>query len=118
MYNRYLNAEGFAEYFAPQPGDQPQEGEPSNRAPQSAPPEAQPGNRNPPGNRPLPNQQGQNRRPGLLGGLRLPELDADTILLLVLVYFLISDNDEDGKKDKHSIVDTLLIVGALLLLGF
>ena len=44
-------------------------------------------------------------------GLKLPEFDADTLLLLVLVYFLIADGDDN-------ISDTLLIIGALLLLGF
>lgn len=49
---------------------------------------------------------------GLLGGnLRLPEFNADTILLLVLVYFLVAD-------DSENINDTLLIIGVLLLLGF
>ena len=46
----------------------------------------------------------------------LPELDSDTILLLVLVYFLLADTDENG--EKYNLADTLLIVGALLLLGF
>lgn len=50
---------------------------------------------------------------GLLGdNIKLPELDADTILMLVLVYFLVSDGDNDH------ISDTLLIIGMLLLLGF
>ncbi len=49
---------------------------------------------------------------GLFGGnIKLPEFDADTILLLVLVYFLIAD-------DNENISDTLLIIGVLLLLGF
>lgn len=107
MYNRYLNAEGFAEYFAPQAEASAAPAQPDT-PPQPARP-AQP---------PPQDRQNQGRRPGLLGSLRLPELDADTILLLVLVYFLISDNDENGNQDKNSLVDTLLIVGALLLLGF
>ena len=41
----------------------------------------------------------------------MPEFDADTILLLVLVYFLVAD-------DNENISDTLLIIGVLLLLGF
>ena len=108
MYNRYLNAEGFAEYFAPQA-----EAPAAPAQPERPPQPAQPA-------QPQPQQQdrqSQGRRPGLLGSLRLPELDADTILLLVLVYFLISDNDENSNQDKNSVVDTLLIVGALLLLG-
>lgn len=49
---------------------------------------------------------------GLFGGnIKLPEFDADTILLLVLVYFLVAD-------DTENISDTLLIIGVLLLLGF
>lgn len=45
------------------------------------------------------------------GNIRLPEFDADTVLLLVLVYFLVADETEN-------ISDTLLIIGVLLLLGF
>lgn len=49
---------------------------------------------------------------GLFGGsVKLPEFDADTVLLLVLVYFLVAD-------DTENISDTLLIIGVLLLLGF
>lgn len=49
---------------------------------------------------------------GLFGGnIKLPEFDADTVLLLVLVYFLVADETEN-------ISDTLLIIGVLLLLGF
>ncbi|MBE6993058.1 MAG: hypothetical protein E7423_00215 [Ruminococcaceae bacterium] len=49
--------------------------------------------------------------PGILpGGLRLPKIDADTILLLVMVYFLVRDPDDRGS-------DTLLIIAALFLLG-
>ena len=49
---------------------------------------------------------------GLFGGnIKLPEFDADIILLLVLVYFLVAD-------DTENISDTLLIIGVLLLLGF
>ncbi|MBO7275260.1 MAG: hypothetical protein J6V15_02685 [Clostridia bacterium] len=63
---------------------------------------------------------------GLFGsGIKLPEFDADTVLMLVLVYFLISDelspsskDDGDDEQGKNKISDTLLIIGALLLLGF
>ena len=104
MYNRYLNAEGFEEYFEPLPQQAP---EPPPSQQQSAVPPPQPAE--------------QPRRGSLLGSLgdklKLPTLDSDTILLLVLVYFLISDSDE-GEDKKNNIVDTLLIVGALVLLGF
>lgn len=50
---------------------------------------------------------------GLLGdNFHVPELDANTILLLLLVYFLVA---EDGSEHLS---DTLLIIGILLLLGF
>jgi hypothetical protein len=50
---------------------------------------------------------------GILGdGIKLPELDADTVILLILVYFLLGDDD------STHISDTILIIGALLLLGF
>lgn len=48
---------------------------------------------------------------GLLGGIKIPELDMDTVVILVLVYFLISEEGD-------SIGDTLLIMGILLALGF
>ena len=56
---------------------------------------------------------------GLIGSLKslfgsnvkLPDMNADTVLLLVMVYFLVAD-------DKENISDTLLIIGVLLLLGF
>ena len=50
------------------------------------------------------------------GGQDVVGLDSDTILLLILVYFLLADTDENG--EKSNLADTLLIVGALLLLGF
>ena len=37
--------------------------------------------------------------------------DADTIFLLVIVYFLIADGEDD-------LMETLLIVAALLFMGF
>lgn len=43
--------------------------------------------------------------------IKLPDMNSDTVLLLVLVYFLVAD-------DKENISDTLLIIGVLLLLGF
>ncbi len=102
MYNRYLNAGGFDEYFTPAE---------DARAPAEPAPAPEPAFQQP---------QEPPKKGGLLGNLgeriKLPNLDSDTILLLVLVYFLISDSEENG--EKNNIVDTLLIVGALLLLGF
>ena len=47
----------------------------------------------------------------LLGGtLKLPEFNSDTLILLVIVYFLVAEAD-----DKLS--DTVLIIAALFLLG-
>lgn len=61
---------------------------------------------------PQPRSKGTSGLKGLFGGnIKLPEFDADTILLLVLVYFLVADETEN-------ISDTLLIIGVLLLLGF
>lgn len=61
---------------------------------------------------PPPRPKGLNGLKGLFGGnIKLPEFDADTVLLLVLVYFLVADETEN-------ISDTLLIIGVLLLLGF
>ena len=42
--------------------------------------------------------------------LKLPDINGDTLLLLVLVYFLVAD-----PGDKIS--DTVLIIAALFLLG-
>mgnify|MGYP003308228220 CR=1 FL=1 len=108
MFNRYINPDAFGE------------------VPRSEkPPEPQP-------YEDVSNQSGSaDKKPsgtakGLFGsGIKLPEFDADTILMLVLVYFLISDelspsskDDGDNEKSKNKISDTLLIIGALLLLGF
>ena len=108
MFNRYINPDAFGE------------------VPRSEkPPETQP-------YEDVSNQSGSaDKKPsgtakGLFGsGIKLPEFDADTILMLVLVYFLISDelspsskDDGDSEKSKNKISDTLLIIGALLLLGF
>lgn len=106
MYNRYLNANGFDEYFTPIENDVPL-AEPVRYA---APP-------------PTPSAAEPVKSRGFLGGLlgnlgdkiKLPDFDGDTILLLALVYFLVIDKDGD---DEGGITNTLLIVGALLLLGF
>ncbi len=98
MYNRYMNSGGFEDFF--KPAEAP--------APPAAPGPA------------VPVEPADGRPKGLSaalkqltggGGLKLPELDADTVLLLILVYFLVADGDDN-------ISDTLLIIGALLLLGF
>lgn len=70
------------------------------------------------------NENDKQKNKGLFGGaIKLPELNADTVLMLVLVYFLVSDelspsSKEDGEVKNKNITDTLLIIGALLLLGF
>lgn len=89
MYNRYIN-DSFADFFCPV------EEEPQAEVVYEdvAPPE-----------RPARGEL------GLPLGLRLPELDADTLILLVTVCFLVAEEGE-------SISDTLLIIGVLLLLGF
>jgi len=100
MYNRYMNSGGFEDFFSPSAAANPQP------APQTEIPEA-----------PTPDPESKLRGLNAAlknltgGGIRLPELDADTLLLLVLVYFLVADNGEN-------VSDTLLIIGALLLLGF
>jgi hypothetical protein len=69
-------------------------------------------------------EQDKQKSKGLFGGaIKLPEFNTDTILMLVLVYFLVSDelsppSKEDGESKNNNITDTLLIIGALLLLGF
>ena len=98
MYNRYMNSGGFEDFF--KPAEAP--------APQAVPEPA------------VPVEPAESKPKGLSAalkqltggtGLKLPEFDTDTILLLVLVYFLVADGDDN-------ISDTLLIIGALLLLGF
>lgn len=59
------------------------------------------------------NQKETGRLRGLLGdSIKLPEFDADTVLLLVLVYFLVAE------EDSSHLSDTILIIGILLLIGF
>ncbi len=109
MYNRYMNSGGFEEYFRPVQDNPPR--------PQTAPPPQQ---QNRDDGRENPITKGINSLKGLLGGnkegaggLKLPEINADTMLLLVLVYFLINDKD----SENSNMSETLLIIGALLLLG-
>ena len=53
--------------------------------------------------------EGPPARGSPLGGLKLPELNLDTLILLALVWFLVGE--ETGGE-------TLLIVAVLLVLGF
>lgn len=142
MYNRYMNSGGFEEYFVPQPRAQPvmsQSMAQHNTMPQnmmqqnmmqqnmmrqnamqqpqfpSLPPPAEAVNvtaEETPAPAPAKSKGGlTSSLKNLLGNnLKLPEIDADTILLLVVAYFLIADSDEN-------VSDTLLIIGALFLLG-
>lgn len=104
MYNRYINNSFFTQPPSP-PKEEKEVFEPVNN-PSSE------------------NDQEKKKGKGLFGGaIKLPELNADTVLMLVLVYFLISDelspsSNEDGEIKNKNITDTLLIIGALLLLGF
>ena len=108
MFNRYLNPDGFSEIPR-------KDAEHSQTYEDISPPKSAPSNE----------KQKSSSRSLFGGGIKLPEFDADTILMLVLVYFLISDElspsskeDGDNEKSKNNISDTLLIIGALLLLGF
>ena len=108
MFNRYMNPQGFSEFCPPE--KEPTADYEDVSAPQDYTPKDKP----------------RTNGKGLFGsGIKLPEFDADTVLMLVLVYFLISDElspsskeDGDTEKSKNKISDTLLIIGALLLLGF
>ena|GEM_PF-1009054 len=114
MYNRYIAGAW--------PGEAPETPEPAVQ-PQAAPPPPETAQPEPPAftevssgpEVPAPAEEkprGLGALKGLFGGsIKLPEFNADTILLLVLVYFLVAD-------DSENISDTLLIVGVLLLLGF
>jgi hypothetical protein len=105
MYNRYIQG-GFDGYFGPPPPPPPPfapvdgfhgpppHGPPHHHHPHHEPPPPPPGG-----------------LLGALGGIKLPELDGETIMLLALVYFLISEEGEN-------VSDTLLIIGVLLMLGF
>lgn len=101
LYNRYIA------------GAWPEAAPPSKTAAPTAPPE-EPIFTEIPAEEPAPphRSKGLSGLKGLFGGnIKLPEFDADTVLLLVLVYFLVADETEN-------ISDTLLIIGVLLLLGF
>lgn len=50
---------------------------------------------------------------GLSGRLQNIRLDMDTIIVLVIVWFLLSDDSEDGGVDWEQ----LILIGVLLLLG-
>ena len=108
MFNRYINPDAFGEVQRSEKPPEPQLYEDVSNQSGSA------------------DKKPSGTAKGLFGsGIKLPEFDADTILMLVLVYFLISDelspsskDDGDSEKSKNKISDTLLIIGALLLLGF
>ena len=94
MYNRYINSGGFEEYNS-------QTEQTAQEADYSPPIEK---------NTTSSSKSGFS---ALKDMIKMPEFNMDTVLLLVLVYFLIVDSD-----DNKNISDTLLIIGALLLLGF
>ncbi len=113
MYNRYINGGEFDDLFS----DKEDKSQPT---PENTPPPAQPeGDFEQVTDEQEAQPDADSEKKGsvlknLLGGnIKMPDLDTDTILLLVLVYFLIADNDGGG-----NMTDTLLIVGVLLLLGF
>ena len=95
MYNRYINAGDFI------PRDAPEQGR-SADDPTAC-------RQNPHGQQtPVGNPSGLR---ALLGDrFKLPELSQENLLLLVLVYFLVTD-----EGDKPS--DVLLLIAALFLLG-
>lgn len=93
MYSRYIS---FEDEYPPRECDIPESGDSRE---DKGPPRFEA--REPSGASALKN---------IFGSLKLPELNSDTILLLVLVYFLASDSDDN-------VSDTVLIIAALLLLG-
>lgn len=104
MYNRYFQAEEEPVVSAPRMGGEAPPAAAAEPAAfqtveaEEAPPEK---------------AKGLGALKSLFGGsVKLPDFDADTVLLLVLVYFLVADNN-----NEH-ISDTMLIIGMLLLLGF
>ena len=100
MYNRYMNSSGFEDFSKPVKAPAP---------PPAAEPEVPVEPVEPTENKPKGLSSVLKNLTG--GGLKLPEFDTDTLLLLVLVYFLVADDDSN-------LSDTLLIIGILLLLGF
>ena len=100
MYNRYMNSGGFEDFFKPVEAPAP---------PPAAEPEVPVEPVEPTENKPKGLSSVLKNLTG--GGLKLPEFDTDTLLLLVLGYFLVADDDSN-------LSDTLLIIGILLLLGF
>ena len=111
MFNRYMNPEGFNEFC---PSDNKPAGDFEDVSADTSNTQKD-----------KPRTSGVGGKGLFGGGIKLPEFDADTVLMLVLVYFLISDElspsskeDGDTEKNKNKISDTLLIIGALLLLGF
>ncbi|MBR4875309.1 MAG: hypothetical protein IKU27_05780 [Clostridia bacterium] len=99
MYNRYINAEGFIPKQEADPSRQEHKQENSRHFQNCVPP---------------PGQGSQGARSplhALLGDrFKLPDLSQENLLLLVLVYFLVTD---EGDKPG----DILLLIAALFLLG-
>ena len=114
MYNRYMNSDGFEEFFKPIAENESTASSTSAAADDTVVSAAEPAapESKPKGLSALKNLLGGGNSSGSSsGGLKLPELDGDMLLLLVLVYFLVADGNEN-------ISDTLIVIGALLLLGF
>lgn len=89
MYNRYINSNG-GQFFTAEPVED-FENEPIFEQNNQQ-------------------QTGQGGLRGIFSRLGMT-FDADTIFLLVIVYFLIADGEDD-------LMETLLIVAALLFMGF
>jgi hypothetical protein len=93
MFNRYINPDAFGEVPRLEKPPEPQPFEDVSNQSGSA------------------DKKPSGTAKGLFGsGIKLPEFDADTILMLVLVYFLISDelspsskDDGDSEKSKNKI---------------
>lgn len=102
MYERYKNASAYQDFFEtsdfrPVPSS-------ARPAPQRQPPHRAP----PPAER-----QKSNALSGLFENIKLPEFNADTLILLLMVFFLLGEDD-----DNFNIGEMLIIVAILLLLGF
>ena len=101
MYNRYINASDFQDFFDSYNAENPTGSASEDQVGgESAFQE--------------PQKEEDNFLKRLFGGkLKLPEFNSDTLLLVALAYFLVADADSKEKRNE-----TLLILGALLLLGF
>ena len=103
VYNRYISSDDFGFKPSESSDESVHQPYPPHRGRRPMQRREKPDNIRP--------QRGDGLLKSILGdNIKLPEINSDTVMLLVLVYFLVADPDD-------RVSDTILIIAALFLLG-